>query len=156
MADSKITALADLTSKKSGVFATLDAEEDTTITTADTWYPIQGTFTNSPMEDFIFDTDHITYTGTLTQHFKIDWHASITGDNNNITASVTIKKNSTVMTACKMCTYLKTSGERFQNSGTCVVELATNDEIQLVTTADSNGDVISFCNFVTCINEFFD
>jgi hypothetical protein len=41
-------------------------------------------------------------------------------------------------------------------SGTCVVELATNETIQLVTTADSNGDQVTTEYFQTTINEFFD
>jgi len=48
------------------------------------------------------------------------------------------------------------AGEPYSFSGTCVVELATDDEIQLVVTSDGNGDVITFDNFTTTINEFFD
>ncbi len=142
--------------KKSGVFAYLTASTNTTVTTADTYYPIAGSFTNSPMEDFSFDTDHLEYDGNKTQYFEIDWHASISGDANGITCDIGVKINTTVVTSSVMGTYLKTSGEVQALSGTCVVELETDDEIQLVLTSDSDGDVITVEHFTTTISEFFD
>ena len=55
-----------------------------------------------------------------------------------------------------MSTFCKNVGELYNLSGTTVVELATNDKIQLVVTSDGSGDIITFNNFTTTINEFFD
>lgn len=145
--------------KKCGIFASLDSPTNTTITTAGTYYPILGTFTNSPMEDFGAATTYtpgIKYTGAKTQHFEIDWHATGSGDSAGITTHIGIKKNGVLCSAGVMGTFLKFTGEMQALSGTCVIELATNDEIQLVITADGNGDVITINQFTTTITEFFD
>ena len=70
---------------KRGVFAYLGTPTNTTCTLADTWYAIAGAFTNSPMDEFIFDTDHLEYTGTNPRYFEIDWHATCSGDSNGVT-----------------------------------------------------------------------
>ena len=87
-----------ITGKKCGVHGFLNAPADTTVTTANTYYPIQGTFTNSPIEDFSLATDKIQYDGTKTQYFEVDWHATIKGDSASITAKLGVKKNDTVCT----------------------------------------------------------
>lgn len=50
---------------------------------------------------------------------------------------------------------LKTANELYALSGTLVVNLETNDTVQLVMTTDGNGDVITINNFVTSIRPFF-
>ena len=55
-----------------------------------------------------------------------------------------------------MSTFLKTQDELFNLSGTVIVELKYYDEVQLVVTCDSSGDVLTINNYVTSINEFFD
>lgn len=146
-----------LTGKKAGVFANLGTPTNTTITVADTYYPIAGTFTNDPIEDFTaVATPAIRYDGEKVQHFEIDWHAAIKGDSNGITVHVGIKKNGTLVDSSVMGTLLKFLGEEQALSGTAVVELEKDDEIQLVTTADGNGDIVTFEHFTTTISEFFD
>jgi len=151
-----ITADGYISSKKSGVFAFLTAQTNTTCTLADTWYSIAGSFTNLPIEDFVFDTDHIKYIGKKTQFFEIDWQTSMSGDANGITPHVAISINGTPITGSIMGQFLKTSGEAYAMAGTCIVELSTDDEVQIVVKADGVGDVISFYHFTTSISEFFD
>jgi len=55
-----------------------------------------------------------------------------------------------------MSAYLKTAGEIYALSGTCITELAINDKIQLVVTSDGDGDIINFLNYTATITEFFD
>lgn len=146
-----------ISGKKCGVFAYLDAPADTTITAAGTYYPIQGAFTNDPIEDFTaVPTPAIRYDGPKTQYFEIDWHAAGYGDANGQTIHIGVKKNGVLCTASVMGTFLKFLGEEQSLSGTCVVELATNDEIQLVVTSDGNGDILTLEQFTTTITEFFD
>jgi len=148
-----------ITGKKVGVFAALNASADTTVTTAGTYYPIAGTFTNDPFEDFGAATVHtpgIKYEGTLTQYFEIDWHATLSANGNNKTVICAVEKNGVVVTSSQMGKFCKTSGELYNASGTCVIELAEDDEIQLVVTSSGNGDIITFANYTTSITEFFD
>ena len=160
LTDSEIDALItanDLTSTY-GVFAALDVSGgavDTTITVASTFYPILGTFSNSPSVGFTgVATPAIRYDGTATTYFEIDYHATLAGDSNGITAKIGVKKNGSLDDNSVMATYLKTSGEVQLISGTYVCQLATNDTIQLVCTADGAGDVLSFHNFTTTIKRF--
>jgi hypothetical protein len=141
-----------------GVYAFLLAQADTTITTATTYYPILGTFTNSPIEGFGAATVHvpgIKYTGTETRYFKIDWFASLSADANSTTVKLGIKMNGVLVGGSVMQQLCKTAGELYNIAGTCVVELETDDEIQLVITSDDDGDVITFVNYTTAINHFF-
>lgn len=143
---------------KCGVSAYLDTPAATTIITAGTYYPIAGTFTNSPIEQFTSGTVYapsIKYTGSYTQYFEIDWHATVTANNASTTVSIGVKKNGTLVAGSVMSNMLKTAAESYSYSGTCVVGLATNDEIQLVITTDGSGDIITTNNFTTTISEFF-
>ena len=145
-------------SEKNGVFASLSASANTTVTTAGTYYPIAGTFTNYPIENFAEGTvvtPSIKYTGTHTKDFEIDWHASVKGDAVGITVHIGVKKGTTLVASSVMGTYLKAVGEVQALSGTCSVELSTDDEIQLVLTSDSDGDVISVDHYTTTIKPFF-
>ncbi len=214
-----------ISSNKLGIFASLDSSTTTTITTAATYYPIEGTFTNSPIEQFevIYSTGSITifadagsgqitvtsvghglsendlivisdttnydgvytitnvttdtfeitatfvatetgtwtqgpairYTGTDTYYFEIDWHSSFSVSDANSTITTGTKQNGVLCDRGIMLQYCKNAGEVYHSSGTCVIELANNDEIQLVVTADSSGDIVTFEAFVTTITKFF-
>ena len=155
--DGDVYASGYLTSKKCGVFAYLTSDAATTITTAGTYYPIAGTFTNDPLEDFVTVADPaIQYKGTKTQYFEIDWHATVAADTNITTIVCGIKKNGTLLTSSRMGTLCKTANELYNISGTVVVELTTDDKIQLVVTSDGSGDVLTFHFYTTTIREFFD
>jgi len=137
-----------------GVFAYLGSPADTTCTLADTWYPIQGAFVNDPLIDFELDVDKLKYVGANTAYFEVDGHIVSKGDANGITVHFGLKKNGTVNAPSNMGTFMKTSGEAYPVSGTSVVELATNDTIQLVMMADSAGAVITAEHLTTTIRPF--
>ncbi len=145
----------NITQTKLGVFAYLTEITETTCTTGDEWYPLAGAFTNNPIENFVFDTDHIKYIGTQPKWFKISWAATLSGDSNGITSHVTLKINDTVREAPSMGIFLKTANEEFTLGGVDVVYLSTNDEIQIVLKADDDGDKVKFYHFTTSINRFF-
>jgi len=138
---------------KASAYAYLNSSSSVTCTVSGTYYPIAGTFTND-FVNFIFDTDHIEYTGTLTQKFEIDWHASLSAESNGTTVHVTVAKNGTNQTAQRMGVYCKTAGETFTVSGTIVLELEEDDEIQLVVSSDDAGGDITFAHFTTTIARF--
>lgn len=157
--DKEVIVDGFLTSKKCGVYAYISSPTNTTITTAATYYPISGTFTNSPIEGFSAATTYtpgIKYNEFKTQYFEIDWHSSLVSDTSNVTVSLGIKKNGVLISGSVMSQYCKNASQIYTLSGTCVVELAENDEIQLVITSDSNGNVVTIENYTTTISEFFD
>lgn len=144
--------------EKCGACAYLGTATDTTCTTADTWYPILGTFTNCVFENFeaaTAITPGIKYTGSVTQYFQVEYHATIQANSNGTTVHIGFKKNGVFVDCAKMGTFLKTANESQTVSGVCSVELATNDEIQLVLMADGNGDIVNVVHFTTSITKIF-
>jgi hypothetical protein len=141
---------------QSRVFAYLAAQADTTVITGSTYYPIVGTFTNDPMDGFTTVADPaIKRTGTGVRQYEIDWHATLSADDNGRTVRCAIKKSGVLVDSSIMGTYLKIADEQQALSGTTIVELEQNDTIQLVLTSSVNGDVITVHNFTTSIRRFF-
>lgn len=141
--------------KPCGVYAFLTAKDDTTVTTAGTYYPIEGTFNNDIREDFSTTASPgIQYDGTLDQYFEIDWHATFSIDAIS-TATFAIYMNSNLVAGSEMSAYAKVAEEKYNVSGTCVVLLSDGDEVQLMVTSDGSGDVVSVHNFTTTIRQFF-
>ena len=146
---------------KRGVFASLDSPNTTTITTGGTYQYLEGTITNSPIEGFTTTaTPSIKCTCTEGIMYEIDWHASVSIDSNGKTCHIAISKKPSggsfsVIANSTMGTYLKIANEVQAFSGTTVVELAQNDEIQIVITSTSDGDVVNVEHLTTTISEFF-
>ena len=139
---------------KTGVFAYLTAAADTTITTANNWYPINGIFVNDPFENFVVEDQDIVYTGPK-RYMEVDGHATVSVDSPVTEFFITVKKNTYVYEDEKMGTLAKSAGEPYAASGTLVLEVDTGDTIQLVCTADGNGDVLTMEHFVVSIRPFF-
>jgi hypothetical protein len=142
---------------KIGVFASLDTTANTTVTT---YYPIQGTFTNNPMDNFSVTADPaIQYDNEEGLQCEVDWHAEIQGDANGINVHVGLMINTgggfAIVTESLMGTYLKTANEPQCLSGTSVISLKQGYKIQLVLTSDTDGDVITVHNFTTTIRRFY-
>jgi len=73
LANDDINSNGYITGKKSGVYAYLSASADTVIISAGTYYPISGSFINTPINNFSLVADPaIKYDGALTQYFEID------------------------------------------------------------------------------------
>jgi len=141
------------TSKNSYVWAYVSSSAVTDITTAGTYYPIEGTFVNV-VEDFssaTVVTPGIKYDGTPTKYFKILIQAQIQADNANTTTTIGIKKNGTLVTGSTINTLCRVATEPYHIGSIVLVELSTSDEIQLVTTSDGSGDEITFGNLQTMI-----
>lgn len=146
--------------KKSGVYAYLGTETHTTTTTAGTYYPVAGTFINAPIENFTaVDTPGIRYDGTPSQYFEIDWHCTFEVDTASKTVTVGVAINETVIVASTQSMYCRYANDSAHSSvhlsGTYVVELATNDEVQLVVASDYDGLTVSFDTFNVSIRPFF-
>lgn len=153
-----IQASGFITGIKCGAGGYLATSRDITITTATTFYPIGG-FTIPVAENFstgVTYTDGLKYDGTKTQYFVVDFHATVEASVNSTTVQIAIQKNGSNEAMSVMGVFCKNSGEMYGTSGTCIVELAQNDEVQFVVTSDGSGDVITFDYFSAKISEFFD
>jgi len=141
---------------KCGVFAYLTAAADTTCTLKDTYYPIAGTFTNSPIEGFTTTAGPppgIVYACDEDRTMEIDWHASVVLSTGNDTVHVAVLKNGTEVASSVMGTYVTTLV--LQMSGTCAIEMTEDDVITLAVRSGADGTVITFAHFTTTINKFF-
>lgn len=142
--------------RKSGVFAYLSSPTTTTVTTAGTFTPIQGTFVNSPIEDFTI------VGGTLVCNkagvYEIDWNSAFKADANGTTVYLGIAINSEVLTTSNpsvMSIYCKTLNETFPLGGTDVLTLKEDDVVSLELTSDGDGDVITVQQYTTTIARFY-
>lgn len=139
-----------------GVYAALTSAYDTTVTTAGTYYPIEGTFSNTPINNFsLIAGPAIQYDNNETHFFEVDWHASVSTPSNGVTVTCAIKKTGELVTDSKMPAFCKNLNQPYTLSGTVVVELGYNDTIQLVVTADSDSTIVTFNNYTTTIREFY-
>lgn len=139
-----------------GVFAALTSPEDTTVTTAGTYYPILGTFSNTPISNFsLIAGPSIKYDDCETHFFEIDWHASLSTPVNNITVTCAIKKDGVLVASSEMPAFCKNSNQPYTLSGTSVVELKCDETIQLVLTADSSATIVTVSSYTTTIREFY-
>jgi len=134
------------------VFAYLSAAADTTVTTAGTYYKVEGTFVNSPIRGFGAAGDEIEYQGDAPAYFEIDWHASFNVAPANASVHFGVKKNGTIDESSLMETYA--AAVKLQASGTTIIHLEKGDTIQLVATSDADADVITIFHFTTSIRVF--
>ena len=84
-------------------------------------------------------------------YFEVDWHATLQANISATIVSIGILKNGVLLASSVMSNFLKTATEPQAMSGTVIVELAENDEIQLVLTSDDDADEITVNNFTTSI-----
>lgn len=153
-----INAGGSISGKKVGVYAYIDTPVLTELTLANTYYAIAGDFTNDPIEDFTGATvtvPGIKYVGVYKQYFEIDFHASVATDKAE-TLTTAIYKNGVLFPGSQMSTFCKVANEFYNISGTCVLELEENDEIQLVVKGTSVDSYADFNYYATTITEFFD
>ena len=151
-AKASINAIYDM--MNTGAFAALTAQATTNITASDTYTPIAGTFSNTPANGFEDVADPgIKYTGTKTMYFEIDLYSSFSTPSNNSTVTFAIKKNGTTVDHSQMTAFAKSLGETYNLSSTAVIELETDDVIQLVIKTDTGADV-TFNNITTSIRPF--
>lgn len=153
-----IQATGYITGMKCGAAGYLATPRSITVATASTYYPIGG-FTVPVAENFSTGStypDGLKYDGTKTQYFAIDFSATVEANVNTTTVKIAVQKNGTNVAMSLMGVFCKNSAQLYNLSGTCVLELSQNDEVQFVLTSDDNGDIITVDYFTAKINEFFD
>lgn len=147
------------------VFGYMSSASDTTITTADTWYIFQSTFTNPVLDNFTASADGITYNGSGGT-FEIEWGTCGIPDTATV-VKIGVVKNGT-FTGTEL-----TSGDVL--AGSCGGDEAINppsdgyvsprslwagrvekgDVFTLVITAEDNGVVYTPTNAAATIHKLF-
>jgi len=148
-----------ITLDKYGVSAYLNESATTTTTSADTWYPINGTFINEIIEGFWLNvtvpTDaSIVYNGTETQYFDILWSATVSSDTPATTVHIAARDGEDP-DDWVMATLCKTADEEYALSGIMAMNLSQGSRVQLVLESDQEGGVITMVHFTTKIRESF-
>lgn len=142
-----------------GVYAYLTGSANTTCTNANTFYAIQGGFTNQPMEGFILGATAIQCTSNSTTWYEIDWHATLSSNRTGTTAYIGVSIDNETLNISNntsiMSTYLKAATEPQTLSGTVVKQLSNNSTVQLQCASNGAGDVLTINNFSTTIRDFY-
>jgi len=147
---------ATLSAFRIGVAAHLSTASDTVVALGfeDTFLPIAGAFTNSPMVGFdVTETPSLQYKMPTPFYFEIDLHSSFSSDLANTTVNIGIKKNGAIVDQSIIQGFLKNIGQAYNLSLTAVVQLEQDDEIQLVVSADEVC-TLTFYNVNTTIRPF--
>lgn len=114
------------------------------VAVADTPVKVDGgaSTTAAEADNFtVATTNRATYTGTVTQKFRVTCMASITSENNNITAMICLAKNGVPITETESRRDMGTSDD---GAMACqwIVELAENDYIELWAANETDtGDI---------------
>jgi len=138
-----------------GVHAYLTASATTTITTADTFQFIVGTFDNNPIEGF-----HIGVNGIVcdvSDWYEIGWNAAFGCNPGNRTVHMGVAINDEVITLISpsvMGEYIKTLNEPTSMSGGDVKFLNAGDSVQLQVTSSGTGDEIQVDHYIASISKF--
>lgn len=146
-----VNALYDHGSIGVGIYA--PASEATT-TVADTWIDIASTLSSLVNVGFTLSAEGLTYTGTETIYMEMDAHASVSAENNTTTIYGGVYKNGALVEASMMTTFAKNAGQIYSFSGTCVVQLETDDVLAMYVKTDIGGDV-TFHNLTATVRPFF-
>ena len=121
----------------------------TTITTAGDYVKISGSTTSDSLSNFTHPANNrLTYTGTATRKFAVTVALSFHGTNGNDYKFAFFKNTSSILTASVISTTGTGPGNLSHVSCQCIIELATNDFIEVfVTNADAtNSATVDFLN----------
>ena len=139
------------------VYAYVSTPGDTTVTVADTFYPIVATFTNPHVDGFTIGASGITYDLAETRSFEIDWSGTFAVDNANRTIHVGIAVNGETLDYTSptiMGIFFRYATDPLCFSGTAVLDLTQGDTVTLEVTSANSADVITTTYFNTTIRPF--
>jgi hypothetical protein len=124
----------------------------TTITSAGTYYLLAGTSTALALSGFTHSSPgRLTYTGTITQTFKIESKFSITADHNNILIEARIAVNGTTNVSSEQENSHTTGANTAGVNCGSFISLSTNDYVETYVTCDSAGTVLTASEAVLMI-----
>ncbi len=120
-----------------------DSDPDTISITSGT--PAEGTdYTAGLLSGFTYSAGRLTYTGTATIKVLVNTSISFTFDSNNTIAEAWIYQNGTEVSKSELHRKIGTGGDVGNAGQTCLLELATNDYIEVFFDASNSGDIIIY------------
>jgi len=138
----------------SGVYAYISTPAGTTCTLADTYYFLEGTFTNEVLEQWEI-TPPLTYKGGCTCKFEVQANASVSSDTANNLLTLAFFKNGVLQANSEMSVYIKNTSELYTIPTVDVIEFEPDDNVEIRVKASQAGSVITAEKFTTSLHEFF-
>jgi len=139
---------------KDGVYAYLSTPAETTCTLADTYYFLEGTFTNEVLEQWEI-TPPLTYIGAAPRYFKITVNASITTDTANNLIHIALYKNGALQGNSQMGIFIKNTTEEYTVGTVDVLEFNPGDNVEIRAMASQAGSKITAEHLTTSAELFF-
>lgn len=125
-----------------------DANPDTISITSGT--PAEGTdWTAGELSNFTYSAGRLTYTGTETAKFHIVWNSSVSHTVNATNVEAWLYENGAEVGKSHSIGTVITAGNIINLGHSAIVELTTNDYIELFYDASNTGDVISYTSSIT-------
>lgn len=135
--------------EKSSAAGYLGIPTPTTTTVADTYYPIDGVFTNTVLDNFELSGGSLVYKGSEVREFKGFLNVSCQSDTAATTVTITITKNGAVQTGYEVDRLLKLTSDK----GSWIVpvdfELEMDDYLTLEIKSDKAGAEITFLSAIS-------
>jgi hypothetical protein len=133
-----------ITPARASAYIATGDEAATTISVADTYYFLKGTFTNLDTCDFQFSGDTLQYIGEETVNLTLHYSCTfgVGQVNTKVTTGVTV--NDVVLPQSEMERTIAGTSDRGSWSGVASMELDTNDKIKLEVQADKTGTVTAY------------
>jgi hypothetical protein len=129
------------------------SESVTNVVVADTWYKLNTDTTEGFSRNGLVHTNNrVTYTGDSTKVFKIIGIASISSGNNNI-LHVAFFKNGAIHPCSEQTVTTSGSGKASNIAFQCLIELGTNDFIEVYTKNQSGTTNITLDNINVIVEQ---
>lgn len=124
----------------------------TTITGVSVYAKVAGTTTQSYAKKFTLSNNRATFTGGIAGTFRIVASIALTSGNNN-DVDAAIAKNGTVLTETKMRATTSSGGRVESMVAAGIVDLTTNDYIEIWVDNDSSATNITVVDMVVVIEK---
>lgn len=141
-------------------FAYLVSPATTTVTTAGTFYPVEGVFSNVILDGFALGTQGgkpaIVYTNRYAGYFEvcISSEAQVSSSDAPANVSLGLRVSGVDLTTGGMTEYLKTGDEPQSWTAIALPPITNGATVQLTVTTDADGDEVIFDEFRTSIRRF--
>ena len=119
-------------------------EAATTISIADTYYFLKGTFTNKDAYNFAFDGDTLQYVGSDSINVILFYSCTFRVGQVNTKVTTGVSINDVIAPQSVMERSISATTDRGSWSGLATLVLRHNDKIKLVVKADKTGTVTAY------------
>ncbi len=148
--------IGDVALNHSGGLVYVSTEGTQTIGTGGTFERLNEgaiAYTSDHLSDFTHDDGRLTYTGTVTKHFGIVVNVTIESDEVAALIAIRLAKGGSTIEGTNM-QHDFTAQDTDDSWGFCwLLELATDEYVEVFGTSDTNGDTFVLHNLTMCIKQ---